>query len=279
MVSQEYPWVNLIQTHSNLGFAKGNNIGIGISRGKYLCLINSDVEVFPDTMSNLCEVMERHPQIGLIGPQVLNSDGTPQSNCRNAPTIWNTLCRAVSLDTLFPQYGVFRSGLALFPTGKSPAKVEVLTGCFWFVRREALESVGWLDEQFFMYGEDLDWCRRFRDRGWEVAYVASARAVHHGGASSAEAPIRFFIEIHRAQLQYWRKYHSKATSVFYLMTLWLHNIVRLIGYCISYLIHPRRRQISSLKVNRSWQCVKWLATEGSDYIVAKVPQSMSGKAS
>jgi GT2 family glycosyltransferase len=274
MVSNEFPDVKVVQTGSNLGFAKGNNIGIAESRGQYLCLVNSDVDVFPDAIIRLRGLMEEDPSIGIAGPKVSNTDGTPQSNCRNAPTIWNSLCRAFSLDTLFPRYGIFRDGLALFPTGDQPIEVEVLSGCFWFLRRESLQSVGKLDQRFFMYGEDLDWCRRFHDAGWKVVYAPESRVVHHGGASSADAPLRFFIELHRGQLLYWRKYHSFGASAGYLVTLWAHNALRVVGYALLCLLGGGKRCDAQYKVARSWQCLKWLATEG--YRCLNQPSTQGG---
>jgi len=269
MVSEQYPETRLVQTGANLGFAKGNNAGIDVSRGKYLCLVNSDVEVFESSIQTLCEVMDRNPAIGLAGPRVFNADGTAQSNCRNAPTIWNSLCRALSLDTLFPRFGLFRDGLALFPNSEGPTDVDVLTGCFWFLRREAMETVGKLDAEFFMYGEDLDWCRRFHNAKWRVVYVPDARIIHYGGASSSDAPLKFFIELHRGQLQYWRKYHSVASSILYLLTFCAHNVLRVIGYSLLWICRPGKRSVAGHKIHRSMEGLKWLVTEGYRCCIAE----------
>jgi GT2 family glycosyltransferase len=269
MVSSEFPSVKLIQTGANLGFAKANNIGIRNSRGRYLCLVNSDVEVFPETIPALCRLLNQDQKIGMTAPRVLNTDGSPQASCRREPTLWNSLCRALSLDTLLPDIGFFAGGLMLPSSSAKVMPVDVLTGCFWLIRRETLESVRQLDEQFFMYGEDLDLCKRIRDAGWKIVYSPASSIIHHGGASSADAPSRYFIELHRSQLQYWRKHHSKTKTFTFLLTLWTHNILRLIGCFFAMAISPRRRQACLFRIDRSWQCLKWLTENGFQYCRTK----------
>ena len=139
------------------------------------------------------------------------------------------------------------------------ADVQVLTGWFWMVRREALAQVGGLDEQFFMYGEDIDWCRRYWQAGWRVVFYPNAEALHYGGGSSAKAPIRFAIEMLRARLQYIRKHHSIFARIAFRVTLWLHHLLRIAGYGVLLLLSKSHRAEAAFKVRQSCACLLWLA--------------------
>ena len=257
-----YPHVRLIRTGANLGFAKANNIGISASTGRYLCLINSDVEILPDCISRLVKYCEDHPDVGMVGPRILGQDGKLQRSCRGFPSVWNMLCRALALDALFPRSGWFSGFLLSHWPQDCLRQVDMLTGCFWLVRREALEQVGLLDENFFMYGEDMDWCRRFRLKGWQPTFVPSAEAIHYGGASSSNAPVRFYIERHRADLQYWNKHHSRPAVFCFFLICCLHLASRALGYSLVFVIKSQERATSEYKVKRSVACLKWMLWNG-----------------
>jgi GT2 family glycosyltransferase len=200
-VIEQFPEVILIRNEKNLGFAKANNIGISRSTGKYVCLINSDVIILSDCIVKLYYFMETTPSIGMLGPKILNSDRSLQSSCRRFPSLWNNFCPAIGLDRLFPASKFFCGEHMFYFRHDKMQKVEVLVGCFLMIRRKALEQVGYLDEQFFMYAEDIDLCKRFWDAGWEVAFSPHAEAIHYRGASSANAPIRFSVEQEKSLLQ------------------------------------------------------------------------------
>jgi hypothetical protein len=137
--------------------------------------------------------------------------------------------------------------------------VEVLTGWFWMVRRVALEQVGPLDEGFFMYGEDIDWCHRFRQAGWRVVFYPDAQALHYGAVSSSYAPARFYVEMRRANLQYFRKHHGWLGWVGFLLATWVHEAVRVAGYTAVLLFRRTRHEGALFKIKRSLACLGWLA--------------------
>jgi GT2 family glycosyltransferase len=229
-VEQTFPGVLLLRNTSNTGFAKANNYGIQASSGEYLCLINSDVEVREDCLTRLIDFLEAHPKVGMAGPHITGGDGNLQRSCRGFPTVWNMFCRAWALDKVWPRWPFVASYSMSFWDHDDTREVQILSGCFWAIRRSALKDVGLLDEAFFMYGEDMDWCKRFWKAGWKLVFVPTAKAIHYGGASSSNAPVRFFIERHRADLNYWRKHHSSCeVRLYYLMTC-LHLLFRVIGY-------------------------------------------------
>ncbi len=261
LVEGSFPHVRLIRNSANLGFAKANNIGMRVSKGRYFGLINSDVEVLDNCLVRLIKHMDQNPRLGMTGPSVFGGDGKIQRSCRGFPGVWNMFCRCLALDHLFPSCQCFNGYQLLNWNQDTERLVDILSGCFWLVRREAVEQVGGLDEGFFMYGEDMDWCRRFRNAGREVMFVPSARAIHYGGASSSNAPVRFYIEKQRADLQYWKKHHSRVATVCFLLISGLHLLLRAGGYSLALLLHKGARHVYQFKVKRSLACLKWLFSE------------------
>jgi GT2 family glycosyltransferase len=260
-VESKYPNVRLIRNTENLGFAKANNIGVSASTGKYLCLVNSDVEVLPDCITRLVEYCEEHLETGMVGPRIIGGDGNLQRSCRGFPSVWNMFCRALALDSIFKNFKVF-TGYALHHwSQENLSEVDILSGCFWLIRKRALEEVGLLDEAFFIYGEDMDWCRRFWSKGWRVVFVPSAEAIHYGGGSSSNAPVRFYIERQKADLQYWKKHHSDFEVICYLLISFLHMLLRIIGYSFGVILNPAEPS-RRYKVKRSWACLKWILFAG-----------------
>ena len=260
MVRQQFPEVMLIQNPENFGFAKANNIAIRQCKGRYIALVNSDVHVLKDCISDLVAHCESHPEVGIVGPRVIGGDGQQQRSCRGFPRLWNMLCRALALDSIFPDAKCFNGYLLPNWDHDSCIPVDILSGCFWVVRRDALNDVGLLDESFFIYGEDMDWCKRFWKAGWPAVFVPQAQAIHYGGASSANAPVRFFIEMQRADLQYWTKHHSRLAVGAYSAICLLNHGLRAIGFAFAFLF-ARQSVVArehKHKVERSVACLKWM---------------------
>jgi GT2 family glycosyltransferase len=262
VVEQRFSHVRLIRNSSNLGFAKANNIGISNCNGQYVCLVNSDVKVMPNCITRLVEYCEQHPTAGMVGPRIIGGDGKLQRSCRGFPSVWNMFCRALALDAIFPKSSWFTGFLLYHWPQDTLRPVDMLTGCFWLVRRQALDQVDGLDERFFMYGEDMDWSKRFWLKGWQLVFVPSAEAIHYGGASSSNAPVRFYIERHRADLQYWRKHHFQLAVVCFFLICCLHLVLRSIGYSLAFVVKPGERATCRSKVRRSVACLKWLLFDG-----------------
>jgi GT2 family glycosyltransferase len=257
-VREHFPDCRLVETGANLGFAKGNNIGIALATGKYLFLVNSDVKVLPGCVENLLKLMEANPDIALAGPQMQGADGSIRRSTMRFPTLGNSLCRALALDSIFPGSRVFAGYLMGDFNHQRSREVEILNGWFWVVRRQALEQVGVLDEDFFMYGEDMDWCYRFRNAGWRNVFCAESAAVHYGGASSAFAPARFYVEKQRANVQYWKKHHGRFAAFAYLCTVLLQESLRTAGYAVAFLSRKSTRETAAAKIRRSVLCMACL---------------------
>jgi GT2 family glycosyltransferase len=253
-----FPEVILIENDSNLGFAKANNIGLAMARGRYLCLINSDVVVPPGCVENMMSFMEGNSDIGMLGPKMRAPNGGVGHSVMQLPTVWNTLCSSLGLHNIVPKSKIFGGFLMNDFPYDSIADVEVLTGWFWMIRRRAFEDVGGLDEQFFMYGEDIDWSYRFHKANWRVVFFPQSEALHYGAASSAQSPTRFYVEMRRANLQYFLKHYGNKGAVGYKLAVLVHELVRIAGYAIVYCCRYSRRPLAGSVINRSVSSIRWL---------------------
>lgn len=257
MIRTQFPEVILIETGANLGFAGGNNIGIKAASEKYVCLINSDVNVPADCLPKMYSYMEQQPTIGLLGPGMLQTDGRVHRSGMRFPTLWSVFLRALFLDSLLKGFRVFGGFLMKDFRFDRTTDIDVLNGWFWMARREALNQVGPLDDRFFMYGEDVDWCKRFHLAGWRLVFYPEARALHYGGASSSNAPSRFLVEKQCANLQYWKKYHGRASSFIYHLISYLHFTVRAAGWGIVYLTQRSSRHRAQVEIQQYLKCLRW----------------------
>lgn len=258
MVAEQFPSVRLIRNSCNEGFAKANNRAIKACTGEYICLINSDVKVLDHCITRLVNFLGSQSSVGMAGPRIIGRDGKLQRSCRGFPTVWNMLCRSLALDTLFPNIRFFCGYSLSHWAHDTQAEVQILSGCFWIVRRSALQEVGLLDAGFFMYGEDMDWCRRFWKEKWKVVFYPESEAIHYGGASSANAPVRFYIEQQRADLSYWRKHHSLVAVVCYFLISCVHLSLRFVGYTVASSLSRKCRATYLKKMRRSLAALSWL---------------------
>jgi hypothetical protein len=189
---------------------------------------------------------------------VCGADGHLQLTSRHLPGPWNTLCRALALDRLLPGHTLF-SGYELPPARHAALhQTEAISGCFCLVRRGAVEQVGGFDEQFFFYGEDLDWCKRFVDAGWKISFVPQASAVHLGGGSTAQAPLRYSVEILRATLAYWHKHHGRIGAWACRALLIVHHGLRYLPRAAAARLGLAHEALSRHKLAEDATCLRWL---------------------
>lgn len=258
MVKNDFPHVKLVRNGENLGFAKASNRGIAVAQGEFVALINSDVHVLDDALTLLVDHCKAHRDIGIVGPRIIGGDGHLQRSCRGFPSVWNMFCRALALDIIFPRTSWFGGYLLKHWSHEELRDADILSGCFWLVRRDAMRVVGLLDEGFFIYGEDMDWCLRFRQRGWRAVFLPEAEAIHYGGASSANAPIRFFVEKQRADLRYWAKHHAGLPFWAYFAISCLHHALRVAAYGAQRLLRRDAPSTAAYKWRRSMICLQWM---------------------
>jgi GT2 family glycosyltransferase len=262
-VEREFPAVKVIKNDENLGFSRANNIGIRHCSGRYISLVNSDVEVLPGCLESLMQLCDAHADIGLAGPKVLRPDGSAQVSCGKLPSFGGAF-----LDAALPLGAVRRSRFLIRLLGlrsefEGLTDVQMLSGCFWFARREAVDEVGLLDERFFIYSEDSDWCKRFHESKWRIVFFPDAAAIHLGEGSSSIAPVKFYLEMQKARFAYWEKHHGVVGKAYYASMLVLHELVRLVGGAGAYVVDVKGRARHKALVLRSVKCLAWVFSPSS----------------
>lgn len=258
-LEERFPDVTLIRNDDNYGFAKANNIGFARASGRAVCLVNTDVVALDGVIDTLFAYLEEHPEAGAVGPRTYNGDMAIRQNCRRFPNLANALG-----DHLWLRRTGLLPGRSLPPSSYGATHpAEVLSGCFLMVRREALEHVGGLDEDFFFYGEDTDWGKRFDNAGWLCVYHPEAEAIHLGGASSKAYPVKYHLIMEKSDLLYWRKHHRFHERALYVGIRLLHHLVSVPAWSAIWLARPHRREQASLKVRGSAINGVWLLTRRS----------------
>lgn len=204
---QEFPQLALVTAPGNLGFAAGANLGIRQAKGNYVLLLNPDTEVGAGALRTMVEFLEATPDAGVVGPRLLNPDGSLQLSCRAFPGRWTALAhRQALLTRLFPWNPLSRRYLLTDWDHGSVRPVDWVAGACLMTRRAVLERVGLLDEGFFLFAEDVDFCKRVWDAGWKVYYVPEAVALHHVGVSERRDAARLILARHRSMLRYHHKH-------------------------------------------------------------------------
>jgi len=254
-VKTNYPETIVIANNANLGFAKANNLGINRSKGRYICLVNSDVEMLDGCLSSLMTFMDENPGVGISGPKLFYPDLTTQNSCRKFPSLWNNLSPALGLNKIFRNSAFFSDEHMTYFEHDNMLFVDYLAGCVLFVRRKAAEKVGFLDERFFIYSEEVDWCKRFKQSGWHVAFFPEATAVHHHGASSSKDPLRFVLAHQKSLLQYWDKHHNRVSRMCVRLVLILKHLLRIISNAILYCVSSNNRSRITNRINTHITCL------------------------
>lgn len=220
MVVEEFPWVQLIARLDNVGFPKGNNIGLDVASGRFVLLLNPDTEIVGQALPTMLRYIEDHPEVGVVGPQLLNGDGSVQSSRRRFPTIATGFFESTWLESMAPRT-LLEQYYALDLPDDEAAAIDWVMGAAMLTRREVIEQVGGMDEGYFMYSEELDWCRRIKEADWQVVYLPAAQIVHYVGKSSEQAVTARHINFNRAKLRYFQKFHGRFTAFLLRLTLLL----------------------------------------------------------
>jgi hypothetical protein len=209
MVRESFPAVQVIANHKNVGFASACNMGIAAAHGRRVLLLNPDTRVLNGLYGELTAFMDTNPKAGIIGPLVMNPDGSRQPTYRRFPTYSNIIfSRKSPISRLWPGNKGSRDYLQGDVVTDRPSRVEALGGACMLLSREMLDQVGALDENYFMYLEDTDLCYRAAQNGWETWLVPSAKIIHHWGASSSQEAERSADEHRRSVYYYFVKHHS-----------------------------------------------------------------------
>jgi GT2 family glycosyltransferase len=206
MTRQQFPQVRVIENGANLGFAQANNRALVQAQGRYILLLNPDAIVQPGAIATVLSYMETHPDVGIVGPRVLLPDGRLDKPCRRSfktPAIY--FYRTIGLSALFPRSPRFnRYYMGHLPEDQT-TQVDAVIGAFLMIRRACMDQIGLLDERFFIYCEDEDWCFRAHKAGWKVVYLPQAVVTHFKGSSTGQQPLRMVYQWHRSIFLFHRK--------------------------------------------------------------------------
>jgi GT2 family glycosyltransferase len=203
------PDVRTIASPTNEGFARGVNRGLALATGRSIALLNPDTVVDPEAFTRLVRFVESHPDVGVAGPKIVDPDGGLQYSCRRFPTHWTGFFNRYSLLTrLFPHNPWSRNYLMLDFDHAATRDVDWLSGACLVARRDAVERVGPLDAEFFLFNEDVDWCRRMHEAGYRVVYLPEARVTHAIGASKGALPVWLIWRRHMGMRHYFHKHHK-----------------------------------------------------------------------
>ena len=244
MVRKKYPSVRLIENTSNQGFARANNQAIRKARGRYIVLLNSDTVVPDYAMDKLAAAMDSDTKIGIGGLQLLNDDGTLQNSIANTPALLTELTNKSLLRRLFP--GRF-PGKEFRPD--HPIEVESLIGACLIVRAETVKDIGLLDEDYFFFLEETDWCLRARRGGWKVVFFPHITIYHLQGKSAAKVPIPARIEYWRSRYLFFKKHYSPFVCSLFYVGMGMKIFIQLHFSLISGLVSQKGRDLFRLYFN------------------------------
>jgi len=225
MLPDEFPQVQVIRNAHNRGFVVANNQAIEVAQGRYVLLLNSDTVLLDNVVAGLVAFADEHTEAAVVGPRVLNPDRTLQRNCFMFPSVLNMFLFATYLNKVFPRSRFFGRERLTWWDFDEPRQVETVCGCCSLVRRTAIDEVGLMDPRFFFYGDDPDWCFRFRKSGWQVWFAPVGEIIHLGGQSSGQMARRFrwqltasmllFMKLHRGPAAFW------AARLLHALFFWL----------------------------------------------------------
>jgi GT2 family glycosyltransferase len=230
MVRSLFPRVKIIENPSNVGFSRANNLVVAQSQSDYILLLNPDTLIIGDAIERVVKFMKEHPEVGIAGCKVLNRDGTLQLACRRSiPTPKVAFYRLSGLSRLFPKSRIMARYNMTYEDPEQTHEVDAVSGAFLMIRRKVVEQIGLLDERFFMYGEELDWCLRAKRAGWTVMYYPDARIVHYKGESTKYNSRKAAVEFYRAMYLFHKKHFAGDCSLLTNLLIYTGILVRALG--------------------------------------------------
>jgi len=235
MVRRYFPGVRLIRSPENRGFAAANNLGIAVSRGRHVLLLNSDAVLMPGTARAMVDFLDAHPGAGMVGARLLNPDGSFQYSYADFPSLTGELLLLTRLAPMvytptYPSYPLERS--------VQERSVDWVSGACLMARRATIDAIGPLDESYFMYTEETDWCYRARRGGWSVHYLPEATVVHWVGQSAAAAPARRRRQVYRSKRLFLRKHAGWGAAATFALAVRAVSALKLGAVALMALVAP-----------------------------------------
>jgi GT2 family glycosyltransferase len=295
MLRTEFPQVSVIASDRNLGFAAGNNLALrqlqvgrcqapgsevarsgdrpqrvspnlqpsNLQPATYVLLLNPDTEVVGDALATMVGYLDAHPSVGVVGPMLRYPDGSIQPSRRRFPTLATAFLESTLLEQWFPNNFAARRYRMADTPDDATQPVDWLVGACLMVRRQAVEQAGLLDEGFFMYSEELDWCRRIKAAGWDIVYLPAAQVIHHEGRSSQQVVPARHLNFQRSKLRYFRKYHGSVAATGLRLFLLMTYAFQLSEEAAKWLA-GHKRQLRRERVAAYWQVMRALYCQTSD---------------
>ncbi len=242
MIRQQFPRVRLIENDRNVGFARANNQALTVSRGRYFLLLNSDTIVLSPALEKMAQFADAHSEAGIIGCKLLNGDGSLQKSWASFPTFWSEL--------------LGRNFRARRQVEGEPFVYEVdwVGGACLLVRPAAINEVGLLDESFFMYSEETDWCFRMKQHGWRVYYLASAGIVHLGGGSASRTSASQLVRLYENKIRFFHKHYGAWQAGLLRYGLLAVNALGLARRALVWPLQPQEREVRR-RLAAQWQLI------------------------
>jgi GT2 family glycosyltransferase len=250
-VAKQFPDVRLVRNEMNCGFSIAVNQGVELAGGRHLLILNNDTRIVPGCLEKVVEFMDGHPEAGIVTPQLIYEDGRLQNSIANFPSFVEIFIGKTILRILFP--GRYPSKMQTF---EKPTEVESVVGAAMFVRREVVEKIGGIDEGFFIFFEETDWCLRSTRAGWKTFLLPDAKIIHHQGQTVNRVHVRKRIEYTRSLFRYFRKNHP-ALSPWLRLLFPIKNIVEVLFSSLAVLVtlgfsgRARRRAVEK------WGTLLW----------------------
>lgn len=234
MVEKKFPQVNLIKNRFNVGFAKANNQAIRKSRGEYILLLNPDTIILGNTLKKMVDFLENHPQVGILGPKIINPDGSLQPSSRTFPTLMSQILILLKLHNFFPWLPPIKKYYMLNWDHSETREVDQVMGSCFMIRKKLIDKIGLLDENYWIWFEEVDFCKRAKIAGWEIWFLSDVSIIHHKARAFEQvSPIKKQIQLDRSMLRYFKKFHSKPAYFILLslcpLSIFLASLVQLIS--------------------------------------------------
>ncbi|WND03274.1 glycosyltransferase family 2 protein [Temperatibacter marinus] len=268
MVKDLFPSVFLIENEMNLGFACANNIALSVAKGRHILLLNSDTLVLDSVIQKSVQYLDQTPHCWAMGCQVLNDDCTIQPSASRFPSFLNLAIQTLGFDKLnIPFFQRYRK---LISKHQAATAVETISGCYLMAKKDAFNTIGLLDESFFFFGEETDWCERVRKTGFEVHYAPVGKIIHFGGGSSRPLQYRRDILLTQATVRLHRKHKGLLASLFVYFLLLSFNLSRWMFWTLSAMLttkpanQARQRHFQNVCLNylKAWPSKKGGLTHG-----------------
>lgn len=257
-VRARFPQVRIIENTDRLGYPTSHNRALQHCQGRHVLVLNEDMLVLPGALETMVAFMEAHPDAGMVGCRLLNADGSLQPSCRAFPNLWIQFFRSLYLDKLFPGNRWTGANYMSYWGHDTVREVDVIKGCCMLVRREVLAQVGLMDERFFIYYEETDWCYRTKQQGWKVYFTPDAEIIHYGEQTTSRQSARMTLIQRQSLLKYFCKHHSRpATALVRLLSI-VETGLRVIYWSLNSLIRRREREHARYKIGLYWPTLRWL---------------------